>query len=260
MNAFTENHYKPFINGKRCSKWSRFLPVNYGNEKSNPRGWQTNIYSIDTTKGCSNNCIGCYGARMSKRTNKNFGWIKNVTLRGKPIGEAFLWTSAPNPIPESILNSDIGINITVDPMRDIEFINRALRTIKAIGPNRVIIAFKIYPNNRESINRCKAIANFLRKRGYKRFIHILIRLFNKKQAQQTNSILCPMGSHEKKIWYKAYSVKGLGISCGSIGSGKCIDCMFCYKIHKAKYRIGTMSDPLLRPKHTEKELLRLKFI
>ena len=100
---FTENHYKPFIKGKLAKKWSGSLPVNYGNEKSNPKGKETNIYSTDTTQGCSNGCIGCYGARLCVVSRKNFGWIKNVTLKGTPKGKAFLWTTAPNPIPDKVL-------------------------------------------------------------------------------------------------------------------------------------------------------------
>lgn len=257
---FTEKHYKPFIKGMLCKKWSGFLPVNYGNEKSNPKGKQTNIYSTDTTKGCSNKCIGCYGARLCVISGKNFGWVKNVTLRGKVKGKAFLWTTAPNPIPDSILRSNIGVNVTIDPMRSIRFINRAMKAIKALGPKRTVLVFKVYPGNDESARRCLAIAKALRNKGFRRMIQVVVRLFSHKQAKKANCVICPKDKHDRKLFYKAYSVKGLGLVCGSLGDGKCIDCMYCYKAHKAVYRIGTSADPMDRPEHTEGELIRLGFI
>ena len=254
---FSENHYKPFINGRLAKKWSGRLSVNYGNEKSNPRGKETNIYSTDTTQGCSGKCIGCYGAKLCVISLKNFGWIKNVTLHGKPNGKGFLWTNCPNPITDQMLESDIGFNVTVDPMRSISFQNKALREIKRIGSDRVIICFRVYPGNNTSKDRCLSLVKFFRKRGYKRFIQLVVRL-NKKQAKKTGSVSCPNGN--RKDWYKLHKVKGLGLACGSLGSGKCIDCLICYKVHKAKHRIGTSADPLDRPSHTEKELQRKGFL
>lgn len=263
MERYTENHYKPKNkNGLWCKKWSGSLPVNYGNEKSNPKGKQTNIYSTDTTQGCSVGCLGCYGARLCVISGKNFGWIKNVKLRGKPSGKAFLWTTSPNPIPDKILRSNIGVNVTVDPMRSIAFTNKALRAIKELGPSRVIVVFKVYPGNNESVKRCLAIASALRAKGYKRFIQVIVRLFSSKQGKKANCIsLDGKNFPKKRDWfYKTFKVKGLGLVCGSLGSGKCIDCLLCYKVHKAKYRVGTSADPLDRPEHTEKELVRLGWI
>jgi hypothetical protein len=261
MQNYKENHYKPFRkNGLRCFKWSGSLPVNYGNEKSNPKGSQTNIYSTDTTQGCSNNCIGCYGARLCVISGKNFGWIKNVKLKGKPSGAAFLWTTAPNPLPDRVLRSNIGVNVTIDPMRSISFMNKALRAIKALGPSRVVVVFRVYPGNPESKTRCLAIAKALRAKGYKRFIQVIVRLFSNRQADLASSVRCPKSFDKRKKWYKSHTVKGLGLVCGSIGSGKCIDCLYCYKTHKAKYRIGTSADPLDRPDHTTRELVRLGWI
>jgi len=258
--TFRENHYKPFVKGQLCSKWSGSLPVNYGNEKSNPKGKETNIYSTDTTQGCSNGCVGCYGARLCVQAHKNFGWVKNVTLKGKKKGNAFLWTTAPNPLTNQILESNIGVNVTIDPMRSISFVNRALRAVKALGPRRTVLVFRVYPGNNESKKRCLAIAKALRAKGYKRMIQVVVRLFSHKQAKETGSVLCPKGFHAKKLFYKAYAVKGLGLACGSLGSGKCADCLYCYKTHKAIYRVGTSADPLDRPEHTTRELLRIGWI
>ena len=263
MLTFKENHYKPKNkNGLWCKKWSGSLPVNYGNEKSNPKGKQTNIYSTDTTQGCSSGCIGCYGARLCVISGKNFGWIKNVNLRGKPKGNPFLWSVCPNPIPDKLLDSDIGFNITIDPMRSIAFQNKALREIKRLGPSRVIIAFRVYPGNEESKNRCLAIASFLKRQGYKRFIQVIVRLFSRHQAKKAGCIFLDAKQFpkRKKWFYKTYRVNGLGLVCGSIKSGKCIDCMLCYRQHKAIYRVGTSADPLDRPEHTEKEFTRLGWI
>lgn len=260
-HPFVENHYIPHLkDGSYCKKWSGSLPVNYGNEKSNPRGKQTNIYSTDTTQGCSNQCVGCFGARMCKQTLKNFGWIKNVRLKGVPKGNAFLWSTCQKPIPDGILKSNIGFNVTIDTMRELSFQNRSLRAIKALGPNRTIIVFKVYPGNKESKKRNLALYNFLHKRGYKKFIQVIVRLFSHKQAKKTGSVICPKNFDEKLNWYKEHKVKQLGLVCGSLGSGKCIDCMICYNVHNAKYRIGTSADPMDRPKHTEGELKRLKWI
>jgi hypothetical protein len=259
-HIFKENHYRPFIKGKLCKKWSGRLPVNYGNEKSNPKGVATNIYSTDTTKGCSMGCVGCYGARLCAIAHKNFGWIKSVTLTGKPKGNPFIWTTACNPIPDQLLRSDIGFNITVDTMRSKSVINKALRAIKSLSPDRVIVCYRVYPGNKTSANRCLKLAKSLRAIGYKNKIQLPIRLFSKKLADQTGSLRCPKGMAQRLAWYKSIKVKGLGPICGSLGSGKCIDCMICYNFHDAKYRIGTSADPADRWQHTVNELVRLNWI
>jgi len=257
---FKENHYKPFINCRRCKKWSGSLPVNYGNEKSNPKGKETNIYSTDTTQGCSNGCIGCYGARLCVISGKNFGWIKNVTLRGKAKGKAFLWSTFPNPLTDKVLASKIGFNVTIDPMRSISFTNKALRALKMLGPKRSVVVFRVYPGNETSKRRCLAIAKALRRQGFRRMIQVVVRLFSHAQAKKADCVMCPKNFNAKKDFYKLYAVKGLGLVCGSLGSGKCVDCLYCYKAHKAIYRIGTSADPMDRPEHTEAELVRLGFI
>lgn len=251
MNKFKTSHYR--ANTKR---WSGRLPVNYGNEK-NGKG-KGSIYSTDTVQGCTNGCVGCYAARMSQMPNKNFTTVKNVRLVGRPKGKPFIWTAGQKPIPKEIMASDIGINVSIDPMREKEFFQRSLSTILSIEPRRVLVGLKLYPDNPISLKRCGQLAKMLRSIGYKGLFHMVIRIRDKKTAGKLNCALYPLG--KKKEFYKRFKDNSLGIACGSLGGGYCKDCMFCYRYHDAKYRVGTSSDPMSRPEHTLREFVRMGWI
>lgn len=260
---FKTSHYKQFINGKRFKKWSKYLPVNYGNEKTRPdkgRGAVEEIYSTDTTKGCTNGCVECYAAKMSLQSMRNFGCVKNVTLRGKPKGRPLLWTAGQKPIPSILIKEKIGFIITIDPMRDKEFLDNSIKAVLSLPPRQVLIGFRVYPKNRVSINRCHKFAKYFRAKGYKGIFHMVLRISSHAVAERLNSVICPRGKRNRKIFYEENSIPGLGIACGSKGNGTCSDCMFCFRYHKAMYRVGTSSDPALRWEHTIKEFKRLGWI
>lgn len=250
-NPFKTSHYR-----KNAKKWSGRLPVNYGNEKTGKGKGE--IFSTDTTQGCTNGCVGCFAARMSQIPNKNFAIVKNVKLVGKPRGKPFLWIAGQKPIPTEILDSDIGINVSIDPMREPEFFNRSFKTILSLEPRRVLIGLKLYPDNPISLKRCQQVATLLRSIGYKGIFHMVMRIRDKKTARKLNCIHYPIGKREE--FYKMYKGKGLGIACGSMGEGKCKDCKLCYNYHGAKYRVGTSSDPALRWDHTIREFQRIGWI
>lgn len=258
MNVFTESHYRPKFNGKPATKWSGRLPVNYGNEKTS-KG-KENIYSTDTVQGCTNNCVGCYAAKMSMIACKNFSIVKNVRLVGKPLSKdkPFIWTAGQHGIPKEIRLSNIGINITLDPMRSKAFFNKALRLILSLEPRRVLVGLKVYPGNPVSLKRCRQVAILLRSIGYKGIFHMVMRIRNKGTAKKLNCFHYKNG--KKKEFYKRFAYRSLGIACGSLGDGLCKDCMLCYRYHNSSYRVGTMSDPMLRQKHTIKEFMRMGWL
>ena len=250
-NVFKTSHYRA-----NTKKWSGRLPVNYNNEKSKSKG---KIFSTDTVQGCTNGCVGCYAARCSQMCNKNFTTVKNVRLVGRPTGKPFLWTAGQHPIPKEIMDSDIGINVSIDPMREKAFFSNSLRTILSIEPRRVLVALKLYPENPISLSRCNQVATMLRSIGYKGILHVIMRILDKKTAGKLNCKLYPKG--KKKEFYKQFKENSLGIACGSLGEGYCKDCMFCFRYHfGAKYRVGTSSDPALRWDHTVKEFKRMGWL
>jgi len=261
--VFKTSHYKQFINGKRFKKWSSTIPVNYGNEKTRPdkgKGAVEDIYSTDTTKGCSNGCVECYAAKMSLQSMRNFGCVKQVTLKGKPKGNPFIWTAGQKPIPEILINSDIGFIITVDPMREKEFLDNSINAVLSLPPRRVLIGFRVYPKNMESIAKCMELARRFRSKGYKGIFHMVVRINSLAMAEKLGSVICPQGKRNRKLFYNEHTVPGLGIACGSKGNGTCSDCMFCFRYHHAMYRVGTSSDPALRWDHTIREFKRLGWL
>jgi len=268
MNAsvFKTSHYKQFINGKRPKKWSPTISINYGNEKTRPRkrggfkGESLDIWSTDVTKGCDNGCVECYAAKMSAMAMRNFGCVKTVKLIGKPKGNPFIWTAGQGDIPKCIIDSKIGVIVTVDPMREKSFVDNSIKAVLSVPPRQVLIGFRVYPKNMVSIARCLKLAKYFRAKGYKGIFHMIVRINSLEMASRLDSIICPKGKVNRKIFYEDNKIPGLGLACGSKGNGTCADCMFCFNYHNATHRVGTSSDPLRYPKHLVSEFKRVGWI
>ena len=225
----------------------------------------SNLYSFDTSIGCTGECIGCYAKSTSRYRVPDLDF-KNpapIKLKGKPADgySFFLWTSA-----RSVFFMDLiglleekkaGIILSFDPLRfcyDREYPSTFKHNLDRIRDAGIphLTCLKVYPGN----PRTRAILEFTRSYLGKACFQVIMRFLTKETAMTAGSTLWPKKREEREKLISLSKVKGLKVC-----SGHCGECRFCYDTFSSIYRCGTMSDPLQAVNgiygHTIEELKRV---